>query len=382
MRSRQASFMAARDESRIRRRRRRRRQRRQSTRWLAAGAVAAALAACASISEPPQGVRSAIDRGQERRIDRLVGHGREADVAVAYFDLASGASLLRNERKRFHAASTMKVPVMFAAFEAVERGEMALDQPIPLRNEFHSLVDGSPFRLAAADDGDPDLYAALGGARPLSELIRRMIVRSSNLATNLLIERIGASRVSDLMRRLGAYEIQVLRGVEDEKAYKAGFNNTVTAYDLMLVLRAIAESARPAPTALAGHAADTAADHPPGGSGSGGDGGLLPGAAGASGEPGDPGSNLERVVSARSARAMLDILEAQEFNEKIPAGLPPGTVVAHKTGDIAGVHHDAAIVYPPGAAPYVLVVLTSGFADEKAANRLIAEISRAVWLGR
>lgn len=367
--------MAARGESRIRRRRRRRQQ---LARWLAAGAVAAALAACASISEPPQGVRSAIDRGQERRIDRLVGHGREADVAVAYFDLASGANLLRNERKRFHAASTMKVPVMFAAFEAVERGEMALDQPIPLRNEFHSLVDGSPFRLAAEDDGDPDLYAALGGARPLSELIRRMIVRSSNLATNLLIERIGASRVSDLMRRLGAYEIQVLRGVEDEKAYKAGFNNTVTAYDLMLVLRAIAESARPAPAALAG---DAAADQPPGGSGSGGGAGL-PGAAGASGEPGDPGSNLERVVSARSARAMLDILEAQEFNEKIPAGLPPGTVVAHKTGDIAGVHHDAAIVYPPGAAPYVLVVLTSGFADEKAANRLIAEISRAIWLGR
>lgn len=337
--------------------------------------MAAALAACASISEPPQGVRSAIDRGQERRIDRLVGHGREADVAVAYFDLGSGASLLRNERQRFHAASTMKVPVMFAAFEAVERGEMALDQPIPLRNEFHSLVDGSPFRLAAEDDGDPDLYAALGGARPLSELIRRMIVRSSNLATNLLIERIGASRVSDLMRRLGAYEIQVLRGVEDEKAYKAGFNNTVTAYDLMLVLRAIAESARPAPTAAAGEAA---ADHPPGDFGSGGGGGR-PGAAGA---PGEPGANLERVVSARSARAMLDILEAQEFNEKIPAGLPPGTVVAHKTGDIAGIHHDAAIVYPPGAAPYVLVVLTSGFTDEKAANRLIAEISRAIWLGR
>jgi beta-lactamase class A len=325
--------------------------------------VAAALAACASISEPPQGVRSAIDRGQERRIDRLVGHGREADVAVAYFDLASGASLLRNERKRFHAASTMKVPVMFAAFEAVERGEMALDQPIPLRNEFHSLVDGSPFRLAAEDDGDPDLYAALGGARPLSELIRRMIVRSSNLATNLLIERIGASRVSDLMRRLGAYEIQVLRGVEDEKAYKAGFNNTVTAYDLMLVLRAIAESARPAPTGAPGE----------------------PGERREPGEPGDSGehgSNIERVVSARSARAMLDILEAQEFNEKIPAGLPPGTVVAHKTGDITGIHHDAAIVYPPGAAPYVLVVLTSGLADEKVANRLIAEISRAVWLGR
>jgi beta-lactamase class A len=126
----------------------------------------------------------------------------------------------------------------------------------------------------------------------------------------------------------------VLRGVEDQKAYDAGLNNVTTARDLLVVLRA-----------------------------------LLPDA------PDSPWTPASR-------EKMLEILRAQEFNEKIPAGLPPGTVVAHKTGDITGVHHDAAIVFPAGEAPYILVVLTAGFADEAEANRKIAEVSRVVWEGR
>jgi beta-lactamase class A len=255
-------------------------------------------------------------------------HRPGATVAVAYRNLGSGAAFARNETETFHAASTMKVPVMMALFQAVDAGELRLDEPIPVRNQFPSLVDGSPFSLDPKEDGDPDLYQALGSTRPLEELIRRMIVRSSNLATNLLIEKIGASRANDVMRSLGAYRIRVLRGVEDEKAYQAGLNNTVTAEDLAVALSALAQ------------------------------GGTF---------------------TASSSARMVEILKGQEFNEKIPALLPPGTPVAHKTGDITGVHHDAAIVYPPGESPYVLVVLTAGFQDEKEADRTIAEISRIVW---
>jgi len=131
-----------------------------------------------------------------------------------------------------------------------------------------------------------------------------------------------------VMRGLGAYRIRVLRGVEDDKAYRAGLNNLVTAEDLAVALSALAQ-----------------------------------------------GSAFTPASSAK----MVEILKEQEFNEKIPALLPPGTPVAHKTGDITGVHHDAAIVYPPGESPYVLVVLTAGFQDEKEANQTIAEISRIVW---
>ncbi|HEV8581637.1 MAG TPA: serine hydrolase [Thermoanaerobaculia bacterium] len=258
-------------------------------------------------------------------------HRQGVTIAVAYRNLGTGATLFRNEDEVFHAASTMKVPVMMALFQAVEAGELRLSEPIAVHNRFQSLVDGSPFSLDPKEDGDPDLYQAVGGFRPLEELIRRMIVRSSNLATNLLIDRIGASRATDLMRGLGAYRIQVLRGVEDEKAFKAGLNNKVTAKDLEIALTAIAQGS---------------------------------------------------LFSPATTDRMIEILKAQEFNEKIPAYLPKGTPVAHKTGDITGIHHDAAIVYPPGAAPYVLVVLTRGYQDEKQANQVIAEISREVWQAR
>jgi beta-lactamase class A len=218
-----------------------------------------------------------------------------------------------------------------ALFQAVDAGELRLAEPIAVRNQFYSLVDGSPFALDPGEDGDPELYAAVGGSRTLEELIRRMIARSSNLATNLLIERIGASRATDLMRGLGAYAIQVRRGVEDQKSFAAGLNNTVTAKDLEIALTALAKG-------------DT--------------------------------------FSRASHDKMIEILEAQELNDKIPAYLPKGTPIAHKTGDITGIHHDAAIVYPPGEAPYVLVVLTRGYQDEKEANREIAEISRLVWQSR
>jgi beta-lactamase class A len=142
--------------------------------------------------------------------------------------------------------------------------------------------------------------------------------------------------VTDLMRLLGANDTRVLRGVEDDKAYAAGLNNATSANDLLVCLEQ-----------------------------------LLPGA----GAPGSPFSEASRAQ-------MLALLEAQEFNEKIPAGLPPGTPVAHKTGDILGVHHDAAIVLPGGQSPYILVVLTAGIVDEKKANALIADISREVWASR
>ncbi len=155
-----------------------------------------------------------------------------------------------------------------------------------------------------------------------------MITRSSNLATNALIELVGAKNADATAHQLGATNIRVLRGVEDTPAFRAGMNNTTTARDLAVLLEAI---------------------------------------------------ETGRAASRRSCDSMRDILSRQEFNDEIPAGLPPGTNVAHKTGWIAGVLHDAAIVYPQNRKPYVLVVLTRDIPDEKVARSLIADVSRIVW---
>jgi len=251
-----------------------------------------------------------------------------AEVAVSYRDLATGDSLDIGADVDFHAASTMKIPVMLEVLRAAEAGRLGLDQEILLVNRFHSIVDGSPYSLDAGEDSDSAMYARVGQRVPVRELMERMIVRSSNLATNAVIALVGAARADSTAHALGARNIRVLRGVEDGKAFQKGLNNTTTARDLGTLLEAIEKRS---------------------------------------------------AASPRSCTAMLDILSRQEFNGEIPAGLPPGTRVAHKTGQITGVLHDAALVYLPGKAPYVLVVLTRNIDNDRVARTLIADLSRLVY---
>jgi beta-lactamase class A len=259
-------------------------------------------------------------------IERLIRESGAESVAVAYRDLASGEEVLVRPDETFHAASTMKVAVMAEVYRQVESGTLSLDETIPIKNEFASLADGSKFTLDPADDSELALYKRVGQRMTVRELDRLMITESSNLATNLLVERVGAAKADGFMTALGASGLRVLRGVEDTPAYRKGMNNTTTARALMRVLALIADGS---------------------------------------------------VVSAGASDAMRGILLGQKFREGIPAGLPPGTPVAHKTGWFRGVYHDAGIVMPEGRRPYVLVVLTRGLPDDAKAHKLVADIARA-----
>lgn len=250
-----------------------------------------------------------------------------ATVAVALVDLGSRDTLFIQADRRFHAASTMKVPVLIELARRVDAGTLHWDDTITVWNRFHSIMDGSSFALDAGEDSDSSMYADTGSAVTVRALARHMIDRSSNLATNTLIDRLDARTVNATAHALGADSIEVLRGVEDQKAYDAGRNNTTTARDLARLFTAIARG---------------------------------------------------RAASPAGTREMLAILSAQEFNERIPAGLPPGVRVAHKTGEITRLAHDAGIVYPAHRAPYVLVVLTTGLESADSAT-LIAHLSRLTW---
>ncbi|HMA03381.1 MAG TPA: serine hydrolase [Gemmatimonadaceae bacterium] len=260
----------------------------------------------------------------QARIAELPG----ADVGLAYHKLGTGDSLYLNADKSFHAASTMKVPIMIQLFRRVDSGGLSLDYPLLLVNEFGSIVDGTPYSLDAGVDSDSGMYKLVGTRVPVRDLITHMITRSSNLATNSLVALANAAAAESTMRSLGAMNIRVLRGVEDQKAFDAGLNNTTTARDLSIILAAIQEN---------------------------------------------------KAASAKSCAMMRDVLLEQEFNTGIPAELPAGTRVAHKTGWITGITHDAAIVYPKDGPPYVLVVLTKGIPDEPTAQKLIADLSRIVY---
>jgi len=249
-----------------------------------------------------------------------------AEVAVAFRTLDGSRELLIDPDKPFHAASTMKVPVMIELYRQASAGQLSLDEQLPIKNEFHSIVDGSVFQLDPGDDSDAVVYAAVGKTLSLRQLCEQMITVSSNFAANLLIERLGVENIRRTVTRLGADGMQVLRGVEDNKAFERGMNNTTTARGLMILMQKIAAGAAVNPTADA---------------------------------------------------EMAAILKLQHFNDAIPAGLPAGTVVGHKTGTITKIHNDAAIVYGP--EPYVLVVLVRGLQDQKASAAVIASISHEVW---
>lgn len=251
-----------------------------------------------------------------------------AELSVAFRDLATEEEYTFNAKTLMHAASTMKVPVMIEVFRQAEQGKFKLSDSVLVKNQFASIVDGSPYRLDLADDSDEAIYKALGQRRALQQLVEAMITVSSNLATNLLIEMVGAQNVMRTLHALGVENMQVLRGVEDGKAFQAGLNNRTDAHSLMLVMRAIA---------------------------------------------------AERAASPAACRAMIDILKAQKFRESIPAGLPPEVVVANKTGSITAINHDAAILFPPGRGPCVLVVLTRGIATNERAHAAIAQITREVF---
>ncbi len=253
---------------------------------------------------------------------------QHGEFAVAYKNLATGEELLINEREVFHAASTMKTPVMIQIFKLVERGNLSLEDSIVIKNEFKSIVDSTIYQLNPEDDSERVLYTRIGSKRTLGELVYDMIIVSSNLATNILVELADAKKTTMTMRAMGAKDIQVLRGVEDQKAYEAGLSNTTTALDLMLIYEKIA---------------------------------------------------MGKAVSQDADAQMIDILLDQELHKIIARDLPEDVKVAHKSGWITGSEHDAGIVVLPNGKRYILVLLSKNMKDTEAGVSMLAHVSKLIY---
>jgi len=253
-------------------------------------------------------------------------HGLEA-LGIAFYDCETTLQWAYNADAPFHAASTMKLAVLLAVQRQITRGELAADAPVHVRNKFTSIVDRRPYMLDVNRDGDPELYAHLGRTMTVDQLAYQMITRSSNFATNLLVDVVGIPVIQRSLHEMGIEGIKVIRGVEDQAAFDAGLNNEVTANGLLRLLRLVSD---------------------------------------------------RKAYSPEASQRMLEILLDQRFKGGIPAGLPDATRVAHKTGNISTVHHDAGIVFLEGRQPYVLVVL-SQFDESASRSTAVAEVSRDVF---
>lgn len=280
--------------------------------------VVCILAACTS--------KSSLEKLREDITTEL--SKQEGVYAVAFKDLQSSEELLILENELFHAASTMKVPLMIEVFRQASEGKFSLDDSLLVRNEFRSIVDNSTFSLDSADDSEKELYGQIGNKKKIGDLVYDMIIASSNLATNMTIELVDAKQVTNTMRTLGAKDIQVLRGVEDTKAFGKGLINSTTAYDLMVIFEKLAR---------------------------------------------------KEIVNHESSEAMINILLDQKFNEMIPAKLPADVKVAHKTGNIQGVNHDAGIVFLPDGRQYVVVLLSKNVTDSDAGVNAMANVSEMLY---
>ncbi|MEO8400107.1 MAG: serine hydrolase [Ignavibacteriaceae bacterium] len=258
------------------------------------------------------------------RLDKV-----EGNYAVVYFNLDDESDhLFINEQEEFHAASTMKTPVMIEVFKQANEGRFNLDDSVIVKNEFKSIVDSSLFSMDIGEDSGEGLYKFIGKKKTIRDLVFEMITVSSNLATNILIDLVDAKNVMKTMKEIGAKNIKVLRGVEDIKAFDLGMNNTTTAYDLMLVFKAIANN---------------------------------------------------QIVSKEVCEEMIDILLHQKFNERIPAGLPEEAKVAHKTGSITGVGHDSGIIFLPNGKKYILILLSKNVNEENEMTKAQAEVSKIIY---
>jgi beta-lactamase class A len=249
------------------------------------------------------------------------------NLGISFYDAETTIQWSYNADHYFHAASTMKLAVLLGVFRQVERGELALEAPVHVRNRFTSIVNQEPFMLDLGRDADPDVYGHLGKTMSVRDLAYWMITKSSNLATNLLVDVINIKTVQLALDELDIDGVRVLRGVEDQRAFAAGLNNEVTAHGLLKLLRLIADG---------------------------------------------------NAYSPAVCDEMLDIMLDQQYRSGIPAGLPKAARVAHKTGNISTVHHDAGIVYLENRKPYVLVILTQ-FEPEHGRGTAVADVSRDIF---
>lgn len=263
-------------------------------------------------------------------VEKYIAQFSGKDISLSVHDLETGGEINLRADESYHPASTVKTHLMMEVFRQAHARQISLDDPLTIFNTFPSIADGSPYSLNATDDSETTLYERIGETESIRELMRLAIVRSSNLATNILFEKVAERKVNDYLAELGIQGVSFIRGMYDLPALKNGMNNRGSARGLTQTMRLIAEG---------------------------------------------------KVVSREASDEMIGILLGQEFNESIPGLLPKGTRVAHKTGWSDEFYHDTGIVFPENRKPYAISIMTRGFAEDKAseAHDCMANISKLVY---
>jgi beta-lactamase class A len=282
-------------------------------------ALLVALALCCSSAVLSQAVASR-ESSARAEVEKLIAQSG-ADVAVAFRSLDGARELFIQADEQFEDTTAMKIPVMIELYAEAGARELRWSDSLPVRASFRSVVDGSAYSLDPASDRG--LSGSVGKTMTLRQLCDAMITRDSDIAADLLIEKLGVDRIRQRIHALGADGMEFVGGFGDTKAAASGLKNVTSARALMLVLWALAK---------------------------------------------------DQVVSADASRQMLGLIARSGLQQEISGETPsrPSTPRRPAGGD----HHDATIII--GARSFVLVTDVRGLADLRASSALVARIAHAI----
>jgi beta-lactamase class A len=275
------------------------------------------LGTAAAIALPQLGRASDLQAELERAAAASSGV-----VGVWARRMGPGAPITLNPDERFPTASVIKVVVLLALMQYAEKNPGVFNQQLTLK--LSDFVGGSE----VLDAYNP------GNTISINTLAHAMIEQSDNTASNVLINFLGMDRIATTIHRAGLAKTQLHRHFMDVNAIVHHSENLTTAHDMGTILFEIERGAH---------------------------------------------EGIYTVASPASCRAMIDILLRQEDRDKIARGLPKGTPLANKTGEIDGVRNDVGIVDPYGNEPYVIAVLTKDLDDFSLGNIAIRRISKVIY---
>ncbi|MFH1684464.1 MAG: serine hydrolase [Candidatus Margulisiibacteriota bacterium] len=234
-------------------------------------------------------------------------------VGLCFIDLETDRELQVNGGRKYPAASVAKMPIMAAAYHLAESGKLNLDQTL-LFKEKDKLEGSGVLRWMKA-----------GKKYSIRNLIRMMISLSDNTATKMVIDRIGIENINNYIKDLGLNNTQIVDRTMLNEPSSEKINQT-SPQDMAYLCRMIQKATH---------------------------------------------------FSPKSSEQMLAYMKNQRYRWGICKGVPPGTEVANKTGNLDEVLNDVGIIYSP-AGNYILSIFTYGF-EKKNARELINKISATAY---
>jgi beta-lactamase class A len=238
--------------------------------------------------------------------------GYKGETAIVIKDLETGWQIDFNKDEDIPSASLVKIPIMMAYFCAAQEGKLKLSDTIELKAA--DRVDGSgPVKL-----GLP------GSSYTIEDLIYSMITQSDNTAANMLINRFGIDELNRYFAKFGLKHTNLSRKMMDFKLRKHGIENYTTVADMAYILEELYDG---------------------------------------------------KFINKKISEMCLKLLAGQKVNDRIPKRLPPGVIVAHKTGLENGVCHDVGIVYTKKGSFLICVMTKHNYTTARSTKRLISRIS-------